>query len=252
MKYVYRIVNAVLGALVFVASLFTGFIKLRIETGETLDDIFNKLSSDKASGVAVAEEFSIMRVIRMFTGKDDLSFLVEEKTFAGIYWPEEFNVMNVRLALFAGSFVLMLVAGLFLIIWSCFTDKRIPVIVVGVLGIVLDIVMILSFRSLSTDIYTGKVDLMTYLIDRIFGEGILSLLLGTAADKALTLILTLCGLQNALLFIFMGVVIWTAAFYVVDIGDPQVKAEKAALKEAKAAKKQAKAAKKNAEKEVKA
>lgn len=249
MKYLYRIVNIILGVLVFVSAVFVHFLRIIIRTGESLDSFFMNLMDNKTDGVGLAEEFSILRFYKLFTGKDDLSFIVDTaKNGGNILWPKEFYPLNVRLIIFAACFILMLAAGLFLIIWSCFSNKHLPMFITGIVGLVLDIVMIFDFKSISTDIYTAKVDVVGYLIDKLLGEGLLASLLGNVVDKvskgAVELIITMCGLQNAFLFIFIAVIMWSGAFYLVDLGDPKAKEMKEAEKAAKAEKKAQKAAKK--------
>ncbi|MBR6334536.1 MAG: hypothetical protein IKR90_00125, partial [Clostridia bacterium] len=60
--------------------------------------------------------------------------------------------------------------------------------------------------------------------------------------------ITLAGVQNGLLFIFIGVVIWTAIYYLVEWGDPKAKEEKERALAEKAEKKRLKAEKKSGKK----
>ncbi|MBR6940356.1 MAG: hypothetical protein IKH65_06105 [Clostridia bacterium] len=247
MKYVYRAVNALLGVLTLISAFFVGFIKIKLETSDKLAETIYDISGKKASGIAVGEEFSIYRFIRFFTGKDDLSFMLpdEHKLFL---WPKEFAPINARIIVFAVFFALILATGIFLIIYSCFGKKRLPVFIAGLCGIVFDIVMMNTFRSAAREIYNGTVDVLGYVFDNGLGSGILAMLAGSAAKSAFQLNLSLCGLQNAFMMIFIAVAVWSLIFYAVDIGDPKAKQEQEAEKAAKLAKKEQKKAAKAAKK----
>ncbi len=248
MKVVYRVVNAVLGALVFVASFFLDFFYVRIGTGENLKDVIETISKDKTSGVAIAETFSIKRFIDIYNGKDTLSALLKFDHDKSFLWPKEFYSLNTRLIIFLAAFALVLAAGLFIIIWSCCSAKRIPVLAAGILGIILVVTMICTLNSVSKDLYEGKVNVIDYVIDSLLGEGIVSMLLGSTVTAALVFYITLAGVQNGLLFIFIGVVIWTAIYYLVEWGDPKAKEEKERALAEKAEKKRLKAEKKSGKK----
>lgn len=249
MKALYRIVNAVLGVLYFVAAFFLNFFRIEIETSDSLADFFYNLTDNKTGGVGIVEEFSIKRMIDVATGKDSLAKLLNIKVGDGnIYWPEELYGLNVRLVIFAVAIIISIAAALFVIIWSCCSNKHLPIFIAGLVGVVAIITMIASFNSMSHDIYYNKVNIVDFIVDQILGEGVLSSLIGRAASSAVAIELALAGVQNGLLFVFIGIVAWTGIFFLVDLGDPVAKAEKetekAAEEKKKAEKAKAKAAKK--------
>lgn len=236
MKFVYRIVNAVLGALVIVASFFLNLFRIEIITGESLSETIEALSQEKAGAVGLYEEFSIKRFIDFFTGKDDLSGLLstEGKLFL---WPDEFKPLNVRLIIFAAAFALAIAVGIFIIVFSCISDRRLPMLIAGIAGIALVIVMIVSFGSISKSIFTNEVNVLSYLFNYFAGASIISTLIGSAVGSALSLSISLAGIRAGLLIIFICVVAWTAIFYLVELGDPAAQKEKDEKKALKAAEK---------------
>ncbi|MBR4451908.1 MAG: hypothetical protein IKS39_08750, partial [Clostridia bacterium] len=166
-------------------------------------------------------------------------------------WPEDFNQLNTRLIVFASCFGLILLIALFILIFSIVSKRSLPVFIAGLAGIAADIVMIIVFRSMADDIFSGKVDMVDFIVDRIFGTGALVGLIGSLAGGAFKVILALNGVQNAFLFIFIAVVLWTAIFFLVDLGDPKAKELKEVEKEQKAKKKAEKAAEKEKKKALK-
>ena len=251
MKTVYRIINAMMAAGVFVAAFFANFVKITIGTNSSLDEFFSELSKGESTGIAVAETFSIKRFIMFFTGKDPLSVMLKINTSKVFLWPDEFNVMNVRLGLIVGSFVLMLALALFVIIYSCISGKRLPMLITGIVGVALAIVFIRAFNSIAYDILSGEINVVDYVVDSILGEGVLVGLLGSVASSAVVIYLTLAGMHIWLFVLFLGIAMWTAIFYLVDIGDPEAKKLREEEKKSKLAKKAEKKAKKEAKKAAK-
>ena len=236
MKYVYRIVNILLAIVILLSAFFVNFIRVSIETTDKLADVISSFTENETNAVAMEEEFSIKRAIDVYTGKDSLSTLltISDGSFT---WPEEFKPLNSRLIAFGVSFAVMILLALFLIIFSAISSKRLPTLIAGIVGIAADIVMMKSFQSAATLVYNNTVNLADYIVDKIIGNALFNSLVGSAASSYLSFVFALCGLQNALLFAFIAVVLWAVIFYVVDIGDPDAAKEKAEAKMAKEAKK---------------
>ncbi len=229
MKVVYRVINAIFGALIFVAAFFLKFFHVEIVTSESLADVIYSLTENKTGAYAIAEEFSIKRIIDVFTGNDTLSSFIKLDGNGSFLWPSEFHALNVRMIVFLSSFLIAMIA--------CISDKRVPNLILGILGIVAIIAMIASFNSMSEDVYNGTVNVIDYIVDRLFTNELVTSLLGAAASTAISLEITLAGMQNGLLFIFIGVAAWSLINILVDVGDPKAKAEQDAAKAAKAEKK---------------
>lgn len=251
MKVVYRVINAIFGVLIFVAALFLNFFHVEIVTSENLSEFIYSLTDNETGAYAIAEDFSIKRIIDVFTGKDELSTLINIDSDSVFVWPSEFHSLNVRMIVFLSSFLIAMILGILIIVFACASNKRLPNVIFGVLGIIAIIVMIASFNSMSKDVYDGTVNVIDYVVNKIFTSEIVTSLLGAAASTAISLEITLGGMQNGLLFIFIGVAAWSLINILVDVGDPKAKAEQEALKAAKAEKKANKKAAKQAKKEAK-
>lgn len=248
MKYVYRVVNALLGFAVLVVAYTVNFFRIEISTGENLSEILGAISKDDYKSIGLVEDFSIKRLVDLVTGKDPLSRFMGDMGSKPIYWPEKLHSLNAPIIIFAVAFILMLVVGIFLIVWSCFSNKRIPALIAGVLGVVFNIIMLAAFSDIYTKCSNGTVSLIDYFLETWFGSGLLSTIAGYITGSTLVLDFALSGLQNAFFIVFLCVIIWTALFYLVEIGDPKAKEEKEREKKEKEAKKAAKAAKKQAKK----
>ena len=247
-KLGFRIGTIILAVLILLSAYFVNFVEVKMETTDELAELFKTLSKDAAEGAAVYEDISIKRAVDIAQGKDDLSPAFN--TSSPIYWSPELQVLNSRLITVGVSFAVMILLALFLIVFSICSKNRLVPLIAGAVGIIADIVMIVAFRSAATDVYTGKVDLTAYLLDKFLGTGVITNLLGSIAGSAVKFVFSLCGLQNAFLFLFLAVILWAAINYLVDLGDPKAKAEKEAEKAAKAKKKEAKKAAKAAKAEA--
>ena len=251
MKVVYRVINAIFGVLIFVAAFFLNFFHVEIGTSDNLADFIYSLTDNETGGYAITEDFSIKRIIDLFTGNDPLSSVIKLDSDGSFLWPSEFHSLNVRMIVFLSSFLIAMILGVLIIVFACTSNKRVPNMILGILGIIAIIAMIASFNSMSEDVYNGKVNVIDYVVDKLFTNELVTSLLGAAASTAITLEISLAGMQNGLLFIFIGVAAWSLINILVDIGDPKAKAEQEALKAAKAEKKEKKKAAKQAKKEAK-
>ena len=225
MKVVYRLVNILLAVAVFPCTLYLGFVHY----GIALD----------AADAAMVDSLTLMRIINIARGKDTLSSVIDmfSSDSGSFLWPTEFAPINGKLLTFVICFAIMLVAALFIIIWSICTGKRIPVLVAAAIGFISNLVMTYSFNSAASKILSGDIS----LVDAFSSGGIISGLVGQFFSVSQ---LYLDGFQNADMFLFIGLIVWTGIFFLSELGDEDVKKEKAAKKAAKEAKKNAKAAKK--------
>lgn len=252
MKATYRIVNAILAILIFVVAFFADFIYIQISTSDNLEDIISGITDDEYGGIALEETISIKRFVDIYRGDDYLSNIFKFDGDGNFYWPSEFKALNVRLVAFLASFALALIMAVFVFVWSCCSNKRLPIFIIGILGIICGIVMSVTFKSMSEDIFYNRVNIIDYVADNLLGNGILSTIVGSAASTVATVYLALAGMQNGLIIVYICISIWTAVFWLSDLGDKNVAKAKADEKAAKAEKKAAKAKKKEEKKLAKA
>ncbi len=263
MKYVYRCINALLGAAAIAAAFFVDFFRIELSFTDNAWDLISKVGNIFAAkkqadplpsgGVGLLEDFSIKRIIDLLTGKDPLSTLFGDTDFS---WPVIFNPIRNRLILFVVLFGLMLVAALFVIVWSICSNRRMPIFVAGVLGVIFTIGMMQVFRQWAAPLCDGTINVAGWISQKIFGtsdavSGVLNTVLqglvGVAIENIFTFNIALCGLQNAMIIVFSCIAVWSAIFWLVDVGDAQVKEEKEAYKEYRASLKAVKKAKKETE-----
>lgn len=204
MKYVYRIVNALLAAAIFPAVLFLDFILFRASTS--------------LADVGLEETVTLKKIIDILTGNDTLSPLLSSSD--SFTWPEAFAPINARLIAVAVFFALALVAALFIIFWSIFSNKRIPVLAASAAGLISVIIMNACFNSAAREIMSGTINIV-----KAFSSGLIGSLVGSIVQVDA---LYFGGFQNAMIIIFVCLIIWTGAFYLVELGD--TKEEKPAHK----------------------
>lgn len=214
MKYVYRIVNALLAAAVFPAAIFLEFILVRLSTSIV--------------EVGLEETFTLRQILGFFFGDERiLGFSYADLKSPGAFeFPKALDPVKGYLIATAVAFAIAIVAALFIIIWSICSNKRIPVIVSSVLGIAAIAVMNYCFNTAAAPLIDGSINIVS-----LFSSGLIATLLGNYV-----FVDTLCfaGFQNGIIIAFVAILLWTAAFYIVEIGDPE---EEKTPKKAKKSKK---------------
>ncbi len=204
MKYLYRIVNALLAATVFPIILLMDFVYFRI--GTTVVD------------AGLHETLSVKDMIDIVRGEHYFSYIYEAAADSDFHWPDAFDTINGRLITAGVCLALVIVVALFIIIWSIFSNKRLPIIIADAMGIIATIVMICCFNSAASVITTGVIG-----ISDILSSGILTSILGSLVKIEA---ISLAGFQNGLLFAFAFLIVWTGAFYIIEIGEPKENASK--------------------------
>ena len=197
MKYVYRIVNALLAAAIFPAVLFLDFLLVRASTS--------------LADVGLEETITLKRIIDIFTGHDTLSSLIQSS--GDFSWPEAFAPINSRLIACVVFFALALIAALFIIFWSIFSNKRIPVLSASIAGLVSVIVMNACFNSAAREIMGGTINIV-----QAFATGWIGSIVGSIVNIDT---LVFGGFQNGMIILFVCLIIWTGAFYLVELGEPK-------------------------------
>lgn len=206
MKYLYRIVNALIAAAIFPVVIFTDLIAFRVGTS-----FFNE--------AGLQESISIKFIFDVISGKETFwhEMIIENST-GSFTWPTGLDPIKGRLIAFVVCFALALIACLFIFFWSLFSNKRLPVVIATGTGLISTIVMIACFGSAADLIVDGTVNLVSALSN--------SWLASLAGSFVSVDGLMLGGFQNGMIFVFAGLLIWTGAFYLIEIGDTDTAKEK--------------------------
>lgn len=206
MKALYRIVNALVAASVFPVAIFV--------------DLFLFKLSTSFADAGLEESFSIKFIIDVITGKEAMWHdLILKDGMESLSWPSALDPVKGRLITCAVCFALVIVASLFIIVWSCCSNKRIPVVIASAGGLISTIVMTACFNSVAALFIDGTISLFS-----VFSGSWLVSLVGNfvSVDK-----LMLGGFQNGFIFIFIGLLVWTGAYYLIEIGDTEEEKAKA-------------------------
>lgn len=199
MNALYRIVNALLAAVIFPIILLMDFIYFRI--GTTVVE------------AGLHETLSIKDFIDIVRGDHTFSYIYELAADSDFSWPKAFDVINGRLIASGVCLALVVVVAIFIIVWSCCSNKRIPVIAASVAGLISTIVMMVCFSSASSVITNGIIS-----VSDILDSGMLVSLIGNLVKIEA---ISLAGFQNGLIFTFIFLLVWSAAFYLIEIGEPK-------------------------------
>ena len=213
MKYVYRIVNALFAAAVFPSAIFLEFVLIRLSTSFL--------------EVGLEESLTLKKIIGFFTGSDTIvGFTYAEiKSPEGFVFPEALNPVKGQLIAVVVAFALALIAVIFIFVWSICSNKRIPVVIAAAAGIISIVVMNACFNSAVTPLVEGTINVLD-----LFTTNWLVSLLGNVVfvDK-----LCFAGFHNGIIICFAVILAWTAAFYLVEIGEPKEEKKAAKVKKSK-------------------
>lgn len=208
MKYVFRIVNALLAAAVFPAVVFLEFILFRVST--TLFE------------AGLEETITIKFIIDVITGKEEMWHNLIFSGGGGFVFPEALEPYKAKLIAVVVLFGVALVAALFILIWSIFSNKRIPLLVAGGIGIASTISMTAVFNSVAALFMDGTIN----VVELFTSNWIVSLL----GEIIVVDYLGFAGFHNAIIFLFVGIIVWTLAFYLVELGEPEEEKAKEKVK----------------------
>lgn len=197
MKYVYRIVHGLLAAAVFPAFIF-------------LQLFYAELSASVVGEVGLAYEMNVKRIIDIFAGKDYLSDFINADTVKTMTWPEGLNIVKGRLIVFAVFLVLALLIALFIVIWSCISDKKPVYLIASAAGLVCVIGLMITFNSIAGEFEAGAINLVSLVSDSWWVQ-----LLGGMLNVDR---LTIGGFANGILFLYIGMLVWTGVYYLTDLG----------------------------------
>lgn len=198
MKYVLRIVNALLAAAIFPCVYFLEFVYFKISTS--------------LADAGLQESVTIKFLVDVLTGKESFwaNILPDSGSFS---WPSVLDPIKTKLIACAVLFALALIAALFVFFWSIFSNKRIPVISASAFGIVCTVAMTVLFNSAADYIMSDNVNVV-----EIFSSSWLVSLLGNLISVDY---IGLAGFQNAIIILFVAVIVWTLAFCLVELGEPK-------------------------------
>lgn len=204
MKYLYRIFNVLFAAAIFPAALF-------------LDGIILKASTTLADA-GLTETMTLKKIIDILMGKDTFFGFPFEPESAT--WPTALDPAKGRLIATVVFFALAIIAAAFIIFWSIFSNKRLPVAIAGATGLISVIIMTVCFHSATGLLTKGIINVV-----ELFTESWLMSLLG---EVILIDQLEFAGFHNGMAICFILILIWTGAYYLIEIGEP--KEEKKAKK----------------------
>ncbi len=197
MNVLYRIVNALLAAVVFPIILLMDFIYFRI--GTTVLD------------AGLHETLSVMDMINIVRGEHYFSFIYDGIKSSSFTWPEAFDLINGRLITSGVCLAIVIITSIFIIVWSICSNKRIPVVAASAFGLISTIVMTACFKSAASVITTGVIS-----VNDVVSSGLLTSILGSLVKIEA---ISLAGFQNGLIFLFVFLLVWTGCYYLIEIGE---------------------------------
>lgn len=221
---IFNIVTIIIAVIIYPVAYSVNLVLIQVSTNDSLSWIFELVNKGEDSpslgGMGLEVSLSIKRIINIINGKDDYSFIMDYiKPDDNFTFPEVLQPIKAKLIVVIICFVLALLIALFIIVWSCISKKRLPVLIASASGVLTTIIMMLTFASASNFIRSDEFKIASLVPDSGF---ITEMLLGVVQIDTFAL----AGVEIGFLAVFIGIIVWTGAFYLVEIGEDKEPKEK--------------------------
>ncbi len=231
MKYLYRAVNALIAISILPIAFFMKMLYICVGTTDDLGSLIGTINETvnagiKYNSIGLEESFSIKDLIDVFVTGNHYAYDLSEKS-GEFVWPTALEPVDGRINAVVALFVATIVIALFVFFWSIFSNKRLPVVIASVAGAGTTVAMIACFNSAAAWITSGALKI-TDLLPKSTFSGMLGSIGSFFIDGMLEIAeLKFDGMHLAFLFVFIGLICWTGAFYLVELGDnEEAKAKK--------------------------
>lgn len=214
----FNVVTILIALIIYPVAYTLNLIFIQISTSDMLSPIFemiNQGGEQNLGGMGLEVALSLQRIINIVRGEDDYSFIMDYiNTSEGFSFPAALDPIKGKLITAVVCFVLALLIALFIIIWCFISKKRFPVLIASLAGTATTVTMIITFTSASRFITSD-----TFKISDLLGDA------GWIAELVSGIIqvdtFSLGGFEIGFLAVFIGILIWTGAFYLVELGEPK-------------------------------
>lgn len=196
MKIVYRVVHALLAAAVIPVLIFQTFFDLKVSP--TVFDYGLQLN------------MSIKRIFDLFLGKDELSDIITKDSLKNITWPAALDPVKGRIISFIVLIMIAALISLFILVWNCVSGKKLVNVIASGAGLADVIALMIVFSSIAKEFTSGSINVVS-----IFTE---NWLIGFLGNYVSVDSLIIGGFANAMLMLFIGMIIWTGVFVLTDLG----------------------------------
>lgn len=221
---IFNVVTIIIALIIYPVAYSINLILIQVSTNDSLSWLFELVNQGESEtslgGMGLEISLSIKRIIDIINGKDEYSFIMDYiKSNEDFVFPEALQPVKIKLIIAAVCFVLALLIALFIIIWSCISKKRFPVLIASAGGALTTVIMMAVFGSASNFITSDAFNISSLIADA-----------GWLADILLGVIqidtFALAGVEIGFLAVFIGILVWTGAFYLVEIGEEKEPAKK--------------------------
>ena len=224
---IFNVITILIALIIYPVTYGVNLFILQISTNDSLSWIFDLVNKDAAAGeqkiggMGLEITLSIKRIIAIINGEDSYSFIMDyiKPGEEGFVYPAALEPIKAKLIAFAVFFVLSLLIALFIIVWSCISKKRFPILIGSIAGTLSTIIMMAVFGSASNFITSESFSIASLASD---AGWIASLVMGVVQIDTFAL----AGVEIGFLAVFIGILVWTGAFYLVEIGDEKEPAKK--------------------------
>ena len=204
MDIFYRIVTILMAAAVPVAAYYAKLIYLVVKS--TAFALIAQLTGDSSDNGDTQAYYSISKFVTNFGP------LIKDKgtSQAGSVWAS-LSEVHTQIIMVAVCFVLTVLLAVAIFLTGCFSNKRLPQLIMSGVGILSMIIFAIAFSSLANTIVSGEVGLQT-----LFNSDIVKAFLPYLASIS---VLKKSSGYYLMLFLHIAIFLWTGSNMLIDLGD---------------------------------
>lgn len=205
----YRLVLAVLAVGVPLSAFFSKIIYAVVDS--TLFKILSSLQGKTDDNGSTAFNYSIKELVDLIRAvqPDSSSSGMGSKIWASL------SDIHAPLICVAVFFALALIIAVTIFIFNIFSKNRFVTLCLSGVGTVAMIAMLISFNAAASPILDGTISLATLSGSAIFG-GLLSYVASVST-------LNLTSAWYIMLFLFIGMIVWSGAYLLIESGEKKAK-----------------------------
>lgn len=209
---VYRVVLAVLAAAVPVVAFFSKIFYAIVDS--TALQILASLQGNTNDSGSTEFTYSLYEITQKFGGSQG-----ESSNILSSVW-ESLSSIQAALISTVVFFFLAVLMALVIFIFNIFCKNRFVTLCLSGGGTLFLIAMLISFNAAAAPIIDGTISLSTLLGSSLFGSSMLSGILSYVASVS---VLRVSSAWYIMLFLFIGIMVWSGAYLLIEAGDKKAK-----------------------------
>lgn len=210
----YRVGLAIMAAAVPFAAFFSKIFYAVVDSAAL--KIISSLQGKTDDNGSTEFSYSLKEIIQMFGENSSQS--QSSDTLSKVW--ESLSDIHSAVICTAIFFVLALLTALTIFIFNIFSKNRFVTLCLSGAGALFLIAMLISFNAAAAPIIDGTISLSTLMGSSLFGSSLLGGLMSYIAEVS---VLRISSAWYIMLFLFIGIIVWSGAYLLIESGEKKAK-----------------------------